>query len=112
MTQTSPVRGRPRIFPEDVAAERHREKSRRKSAATAAATRVIREMYPDIWKAAFDEAARKIDEEKGPLPGEEYVALYQAGDDILKKIETYERELAAARKELAEAQKSNSEEEK
>lgn len=66
-----PVRGPLIRRPPAVAAARAKEQRNRSAEARSRTERALRRAYPDEYDALYAEAKRRVDAERGPLPGDE-----------------------------------------
>lgn len=65
------VRGRKRRFTPEVAEARRKESTRRASRAASLARTALVRLYPADYDRLHKQALARINEESGPLPGEE-----------------------------------------
>lgn len=63
-------KGRTPIFPPEVAKARVVERNRRNGRAQTKAYQALARAFPDEYQALFREAQRRINEERGRLPGD------------------------------------------
>lgn len=64
-------RGRPVVFPPDVASARHAEQMRRGSRAQRLAFQALAKLHPDDYRSLYEQAKVVIEAERGPLPGDD-----------------------------------------
>ena len=65
---------RPRIYPPAIASERVLEQQRRYQSARSRALIMLKTKYQDDYKYYLGLASKHVDNERGPLPGDEVTA--------------------------------------